>query len=137
MILDSFKLYILKMYGINARYKMLDTAKDDYQEQNIVVIFPKEITYTTNDGSGILGVELRGHLALYVTEDRKKEDFLFERMFINQKDKKLNCTSNFSINHWNEEVLEISCEFTYLEQYEFNKVERKLKEITFEVINKE
>ena len=137
MILQSFKEYILKLYGINARYKLPDSSKDDYQEQNIVVIYPSEISYTTNSNSGIIGVELRGQLALYITEGRKKEDFLFEKMFINQEDKKFSCTSNFTVNHWNEEVLEISCSFTYLEQYEFNKIERKLKEVSFEIINKD
>ena len=89
MILNDFKEYIKEMYGINARYKMLDSAKDDYQEQNIVVIYPKEINYTTNDTSGILGVELIGQLSLYITEGRTREDFLFEKMFINQDEKKL------------------------------------------------
>lgn len=136
MILYDFKEYIKKMYDINARYKMLDTAKDDYQEQNVVIIYPKEINYTTSDATGMLGVELVGQLSLYVTEGRMKEDFLFEKMFINQKDKKFDCISNFSVVHWNEEILEISCEFNFKQHYEFNKNEAILRDIIFEVINK-
>ena len=134
MILNDFKEYIKEMYGINARYKMLDSAKDDYQEQNIVVIYPKEINYTTNDTSGILGVELIGQLSLYITEGRTREDFLFEKMFINQKDKKFNCIANFSINHWNEEILEISCDFTFKKHYELKKNKKKLRDIEFDVV---
>ena len=136
MILNDFKEYIKKMYDINARYKMLDTAKDNYQEQNVVIIYPKEINYTSSDAAGMLGVELVGQLSLYVTEGRMKEDFLFEKMFINQKDKKFDCISNFSVVHWNEEILEISCEFNFKQHYEFNKNETILRDIIFEIINK-
>ena len=127
-ILFEFKEYMKSTYGINPRYKGFNyetsSTGGDYGEQNTVLILPDKINYTTNDYKGIQAVELRGELCLFVTEERLKENFLFEKLLLQKnKDSRFNIVSEFGVEHFNEELLCISVQFVYMNHFEFDKKE--------------
>lgn len=123
-VLHEFKEYIQKTYGINARYKgyaMEINGSEKYQEQNTIIIYPESINYTNSLSNGIMAVEFTGELSIYMTEERLRENFLFEKIYMHADGKRLILNSTFNISHWNEEVLEVSVAFTYLTHYEFDR----------------
>lgn len=133
MILFNFKEYLRETFGINARYKGYimegQSSNKKYQEQNTIIIFPQTISMTYNEVMGTKVNELNGYLSIFITEERIKEEFIFNKILMNQKDNEramFHLNSDFSIRHWNEELMEVSVDFTFLEAVEFNRVEEKV-----------
>lgn len=125
-ILSDLKEYIKQYYGLNARYKGYDDQNGDfdnghYEEQNIIVINPSVIRYSVDSRHGIIGKTLEGTLCIYLTEERMKEDLLFEKFLLYDKDTQLQIDKNFQVYHFQEEILEVAVGFIFMQQQDFDR----------------
>lgn len=125
-ILNDFKEYIQLYFGVPARYKAYTPGDsdevDEYHEQNCIIIFPSYINLgNNNDERGIKSREMGGDLAIYLTEDKMKEEFIFDKYYQNADDRNLVLGNEFKITHYNASILEIAVSFVYYDIVEYNR----------------